>query len=178
LATVPALIAGLILHDVVEAAFGSPLAVPFLIGDGCAPGRRRVFRTTPALIGRVRLAPHVDRRLCGSPGLFPGISRSGSTISAGLFRGLLRHESARLSFLMSIPVMLGAAVVGLKDLADLSPDLSSLAPLVVGFVTSAIVGYLVIRWLVSYLASHRLTVFAVYCFAIGIAGLTLYWLRA
>jgi len=109
--------------------------------------------------------------------LFPGISRSGSTISAGLFRGLLRQESARFSFLMSIPVMLGAAVIGLRDLAALSPDLSSLAPLAVGFVTSAIVGYLVIRWFLSYLASHRLTVFAVYCFVVGIAGLALSWWR-
>jgi undecaprenyl-diphosphatase len=105
--------------------------------------------------------------------LLPGVSRSGSTISAGLFRGLQRPEAARFSFLMSVPAMIGAGLVGLKDLADLSPSLDLLLPVVVGFVTAAIVGYLAIRWLLLYLAGHRLTVFAVYCFAIGIVGLVL-----
>jgi len=110
--------------------------------------------------------------------LFPGISRSGSTISAGLSRGLLRPEAAALSFLMSIPVMVGAAVVGLKDLADLPPAATSLAPLAVGFLTAAVVGYLVIRWLLAYLSRHRLTVFAVYCLVVGAAGLLLSWTGA
>jgi undecaprenyl-diphosphatase len=66
----------------------------------------------------------------------------------------------------------------LKDLADLSPSLDLLLPVVVGFVTAAIVGYLTIRWLLAYLAGHRLTVFAVYCFVVGVVGLVLTTVRA
>ncbi len=178
LATVPALIAGLLLHDAVEAAFGSAIAVSFflLVTAALLAAAERFGRPHHSLDG-LRWPDALIIGAAQALALFPGISRSASTISAGLFRGLLRQEAARLSFLMSIPVMLGAAVIGLKDLADLSPDVSSLAPLVVGFVTSAIVGYLVIRWLLSYLASHRLTVFAVYCFVVGIAGLALSWWR-
>jgi len=179
LATVPAALAGVLLHDLVESAFDSPTAVSFfllvtaaLLAGAEQFGRPR--RSLDELHWRDALTIGAVQALA----LFPGISRSGSTISAGLFRGLLRPESARFSFLMSIPVMLGAAVVGLKDLADLSPEFTSLAPLAVGFVTSAIVGYLLIRWLLAYLAGHRLTVFAVYCFIVGTAGLVLSWLRA
>jgi undecaprenyl-diphosphatase len=178
LATVPALFAGLLLHDAVEAAFGSPATVSFfLLVTAAFLAAAEHFGRPHRLLDELRWP---DALIVGSAqalALFPGISRSGSTISAGLLRGLLRQESARFSFLMSIPVMLGAAVIGLKDLAALSPDLSSLAPLAVGFVASAIVGYLVMRWLLAYLASHRLTVFAVYCFAVGITGLALSWWR-
>ena len=179
LATVPALLAGLLLHDAVEAAFGSPVAVSFfLLVTGTLLAAAEVFGRPHRSLDGSRWPDALIVGCAQALALFPGISRSGSTISAGLFRGLLRQESARLSFLMSVPVMLGAAVVGLKDLASLSPNLSSLAPLAVGFITAAVVGYLVIRWFLAYLASHRLTVFAVYCFAVGIAALALSWLRA
>jgi undecaprenyl-diphosphatase len=179
LATIPALLAGLLLHDVVEAAFDSPAAVSFflLVTAAMLAGAERLGRPQRSLD---ELRP-VDALIVGvaqALALFPGISRSGSTISAGLVRGLLRPESARFSFLMSVPVLLGAAVVGLKDLAELSPATVSLAPLVVGFLTSAVVGYLVIRWLLTYLGGHRLTVFAVYCFVVGSVGLVLSWIGA
>ena len=109
--------------------------------------------------------------------LFPGISRSGSTISAGLVRGLLRPEAARFSFLMSIPVMIGAGLVGLKDLADLSPGAGLLLPVAVGFVTAAIVGYLCIRWLIGYLNRNSLYGFAAYCVAASLFCLLVAVLR-
>jgi undecaprenyl-diphosphatase len=73
--------------------------------------------------------------------------------------------------------MIGAGLVGLKDLADLSPGPELLLPVAIGFLTSAVVGYLTIRWLLAYLAGHRLTVFAVYCFIVGILGLGLTWVK-
>jgi undecaprenyl-diphosphatase len=140
-------------------------------------GAERFGRPTRSL----ELAKRDDALIVGAAqalALFPGVSRSGSTVAAGLFRGLLRPEAARFSFLMSVPAMIGAGVIGLKDLSDLSPDSSLLLPVAVGFVAAAIVGYLVIRWLLAYLAGHRLTVFAVYCFIVGILGLALTWWRA
>lgn len=179
LATLPAVLTGVLLHDLVAAAFASPTAVSFflLITAALLAGAERFARPHRSLDG-LRWLDALTIGAAQALALFPGISRSGSTISAGLFRGLPRPESARLSFLMSVPVMLGAALVGLKDLAVTSPDLASLAPLAVGFVTSAVVGYLSIRWLLAYISSHRLTVFAAYCLVVGSAGLALSWLGA
>ncbi len=176
LATVPAVIAGLLFHDVVEAAFGNTTAVLFFLlftGAVLAGSDRfgRQQRTLDQLSGVDAIAVGAAQALA----LLPGISRSGSTISAGLLRGLQRAEAARLSFLMSIPVMIGAGLVGLKDLTDLSPDPELLLPVAIGFLTAAVVGYLTIRWLLAYLAGHRLTVFAAYCFIVGILGLVLTW---
>ena len=178
LATVPAAVAGLLFHDIVEAAFGNTTAVLFFLlftGAVLAGSERfgRQQRTLDQLSGVDAIAVGAAQALA----LLPGISRSGSTISAGLLRGLQRAEAARLSFLMSIPVMIGAGLVGLKDLTDLSPGPELLLPVAIGFLTAAVVGYLTIRWLLAYLAGHRLTVFAAYCFIVGILGLGLMWVK-
>jgi undecaprenyl-diphosphatase len=177
LATIPAVIAGLLFHDVVEAAFGSPTAVfLFLLITGALLAGAERFGRPEQGLDRLSAADAVTIGAAQALALLPGISRSGSTISAGLFRRLRRPEAARLSFLMSIPVMIGAGLIGLKDLADLSPGPALLLPVAIGFLTAAIVGYLTIRWLLAYLAGHRLTVFAAYCFIVGILGLALTWL--
>jgi undecaprenyl-diphosphatase len=103
--------------------------------------------------------------------LFPGVSRSGSTISAGLLRGLQRGESARFSFLMAFPVMLGAGVLALRDLVNSAPEISQLGPLVIGFLAAALIGYLSIRWLLNYLRTRSFRAFSLYCALVGISGL-------
>lgn len=174
LATIPALVLGIALHDVVEAAFQSVTAVSvfLLVTAGLLTAAER-FGKPERPASDLRPPDALIIGLAQALALFPGISRSGATISAGLFRRLLRPEAARFSFLMSVPVMIGAGVVGLRDLAALSPDVSSLAPLVVGFVTAAVVGYLSIRWLLGYLTSHSLIIFAIYCAVVGLATLIL-----
>jgi len=175
-ATLPAVVAGLLLHDLVEAVFASPTAVfTFLLLTGALLAGAERFGRPQRGLDHLNAADAVAVGAAQALALFPGISRSGSTISAGLLRRLRRPEAARLSFLMSIPVMVGAGLVGLKDLADLAPSPELLLPVAIGFLTSAIVGYLSIRWLLAYLAGHRLTVFAVYCFVVGILGLVLTW---
>ncbi len=178
LATVPAVLAGFLFHDAVEAAFGSPTAVFFfLLVTAAMLAASERFARPQRLLDTLRWPGALVVGAAQALALLPGISRSGSTISAGLLRGLLRPEAARLSFLMSIPVMIGAGLVGLKDLADLSPTPDLLLPVAIGLLTAAVVGYLTIRWLLAYLAGHRLTVFAAYCFIIGILGLALTWLN-
>jgi undecaprenyl-diphosphatase len=174
LATAPAIIAGLALHNVVESAFSNPTAVSFFMlvtASMMAAGERfgRPERKAESLRWPETLFVGVAQALA----LFPGISRSGSTISAGLFRGLFRPEAADFSFLMAVPVMVGAGVIGLRDLMNLGSGPANLGPLVAGFVTAAVVGYLAIRWLLRYLAGHRLTIFAWYCLIVGALGLTL-----
>jgi len=99
--------------------------------------------------------------------VFPGASRSGTTISAGLFRGFDRPSAARFAFLMSVPVMVAAGLYELLDILRM-PDLSSFLPvLAVGFITAAIVGWLAIKWLMKYLNQHSLYIFAAYCAIMG-----------
>jgi len=99
--------------------------------------------------------------------VFPGASRSGSTISGGMFRGFDRPSAARFAFLMSVPVMLAAGGYEMLDVIKM-PDLGSFLPLLaVGFVSAAVVGWFAIKWLIGYLSKHSLYVFAGYCAVVG-----------
>lgn len=98
--------------------------------------------------------------------IIPGISRSGSTIAAGLFLGLNRESAARYSFLLSIPAIIGAAGLILTD----APSASSLpvGPLAIGLLTSCAVGYASLRFLMHIVNRGNLHLFAPYCWAAGI----------
>ena len=100
--------------------------------------------------------------------VFPGASRSGSTISGGMLRGFDRPAAARFAFLISAPVMLAAGAYESLGVLKM-PDLGSFLPLLaVGFVTAAIVGWFAIRWLLNYLNRHSLYVFAAYCAIVAV----------
>jgi undecaprenyl-diphosphatase len=98
--------------------------------------------------------------------IFPGVSRSGSTITAGLGVGLQRETAARFSFLLSAPIMLG---VGLKSFLDVQSDLASgamaqsdLFAFAIGFIAAAVSGYLCIKFLLQFLQRHSTDVFVYY----------------
>jgi len=99
--------------------------------------------------------------------VFPGASRSGSTISGGMFRGLDRPSAARFAFLMSVPVMLAAGGYQMLDVIHMSGLANFLPTLAVGFITAAIVGWFAVRWLLHYLSGHSLYVFSAYCAVVG-----------
>jgi undecaprenyl-diphosphatase len=101
--------------------------------------------------------------------LFPGLSRSGSTITAGLFSGLTRAAATRFSFLLSLPALLGAAVVSLPDLGEQTSAYSG-GDLAVGVVASFVAGYATVAWLIRLLARERLTVFVRYLVAASAIG--------
>jgi undecaprenyl-diphosphatase len=94
--------------------------------------------------------------------LIPGVSRSGITISTGMMCGLRRDQAARFSFLMASPLMLGAALKKGLDLIGQPLLPGELTALIVGIITSALAGWLVIRFLLNYLRKHGLYVFAYY----------------
>jgi undecaprenyl-diphosphatase len=172
LATIPAGLLGVLIKDQVEAAFASPTATAFflLLTAGMLLVAERIgkkSRPIETLTWLDALWMGVAQALA----IFPGISRSGATITGGMLRDLDRPSAARFSFLMSVPVMLAAGLLALLDLFDL-PNLSSMAlPVAIGFFTAAVVGYLSIRWLLDYLARRSLTGFAIYCFAFGVLAL-------
>jgi undecaprenyl-diphosphatase len=106
--------------------------------------------------------------------LVPGVSRSGATITAALFLGLLRPEAARFTFLLGIPAILGAAVSEAPKAlrAGMDGDIATL--FVIGIITSAIVGYIAVKSFIRYLANHSLDVFAWY--RLTLAGAAGVWL--
>lgn len=176
-AALPAVVVGFSIKAYIESAFNSPRSVAGLL-----------------LITAVMLvtAEHLSRR--AGPGkavgwrdalvigcwqalaLLPGISRSGSTISGGMLRGLSRETAARFSFLMSVPVMFGAGIVALGDLAA-SDWMAQLPSIVIGSATAAVVGFIVIRWLLHYLGKRSMNVFAAYCALVGIGCFVISFVR-
>jgi len=178
LATIPAGIIGLAFKDLVEAAFSSPSATGLFL-----------FVTAFLLLLAEKLGKRdrnldklnwIDALWIGffqAVAIFPGVSRSGSTISAGVFRDLERPAAARFSFLMSIPVMLLAGMLATFDLVKAGGLAQHLPMLVAGFVTSALVGYLAIRWLLAYLVKGSLKLFAWYCCTVGAITLLVFFLR-
>jgi undecaprenyl-diphosphatase len=100
-----------------------------------------------------------------SVALLPGISRSGTTIVGGLGRGLAHGSSARFSFLLSIPAIVGAAVFNFRDVAFV-PD-EAWTSYVAGFLTAFAIGYVAIGIVIKFLASRRFHLFGYYCLAIG-----------
>lgn len=175
-ATVPALLAGYLLKDAIEALFKQPMLEASI----------RLFTAAILLTLAERLTKKnrtlasmtwVDALIVGLMqviAVFPGASRSGTTISGGMFRGFDRPSAARFAFLMSVPVMLAAGGYEMLDVLKM-PDLGEfLPPLAVGFLTAAIVGWFAIKWLIDYLSKRSLYGFAVYC---GVVGTIVFFLR-
>jgi undecaprenyl-diphosphatase len=105
--------------------------------------------------------------------LMPGVSRSGSTLTAGLFRGLRRADAARFSFLLGVPLVTVAGLKGLKDILDASPSGHEVTTMIVGVLVSAVTGFAAIWFLLRLLQSSSTVVFAVYRLAAGLVVLGL-----
>ncbi len=178
LATIPAVIAGLLLKNLVERAFSSPLAAGLLLIGTAA------LLITAERVGKrsrqIESITWLDTLLVGLfqvISLLPGISRSGSTISGGMIRNLDRPSAARFSFLMSVPVMIGAGVLAIVDLVKLPGFTGQIPTLVAGFISAAVVGYLAIHWLLTYLSKRSLYVFAIYSIGVSITVVIFYLAR-
>lgn len=107
--------------------------------------------------------------------IIPGISRSGSTIAAGLLTGLDREFAARYSFLLSIPVILGAGVLELKDLFTAGMDLEHIISYTVGVVAAALFGLLAIKVVMNLVRKGRLSYFSYYVWFLGLLVLGYYF---
>lgn len=104
-------------------------------------------------------------------GVLPGISRSGSTITGGLFFGLNRQDAVKFSFLMSIPAILGACVLKLGDFVKVGMSSDLIKPYLAGAITAMIVGFFAIKILQLIARKNGFSVFSVYCFIVGITAL-------
>ena len=98
----------------------------------------------------------------------PGISRSGTTITASLMFGFTREFAVKYSFIMSIPVILGAAILDIPDMLEAAEDTSMLVNYGAGMLAAAVVGYICIKTMLKVVRGKKLKGFAYYCFAMGI----------
>ncbi|MFA6587873.1 MAG: undecaprenyl-diphosphatase UppP [Patescibacteria group bacterium] len=109
--------------------------------------------------------------------LIPGISRSGATIIGGLFRKLDRPTATRYAFLVSLPVVAGAGLLKLADLFKSHPGGNELTQVLIGIITSAIVGYFVIKYFLKFVQNHSLSTFAWYRVVAAILLLIFVWIK-
>ncbi|MCX6144015.1 MAG: undecaprenyl-diphosphate phosphatase [Ignavibacteriales bacterium] len=169
--TLPAGIIGLLYHDQIAEAFQDPKLVAVnLIVTGLILFLTRFTRgVKPKRLG---MGSGFIIGLAQSVAILPGISRSGSTISAGLFLRLSPAMAARFSFLLSIPVIAGAALLESKTVLRQGMEMG-FGPFLVGMIAAAITGYFAIKLLLRIIERGRFSWFAFYCFAVGIAGIIL-----
>ncbi len=168
LATIPAGLIALLFKETFEKAFSNPKASAlFLIGTSLLLILGEVLGERKYSLEEMSWKDALVMGLFQMLALFPGISRSGSTISGGLIRGLDRRSAARFSFLMAVPIMLAAGILAASDLLQ-SPELIANLPVYLpGFFAAALVGYLAIRWFIDYLSQQSLYIFAGYCALLG-----------
>lgn len=171
--TVPAVVVGFLLEGFVEDLFERPvvtaallLVTAALIVAAEAAGRRRLPERGRDMFA-VGWWDAVLMGLFQALAIAPGISRSGATISAGLFRGVAREAAARFSFLLSIPAILGAAVVAIPDV----PPGTEWGPTIAGAAVAAVVGFAAIAFLLRYLRTRTMLPFAAYCVALSVVSL-------
>ena len=172
--TIPAVVVGLLFNDYIEHVLRTPPvaagalavgAVGMLIAERLGPRHRTEasmgWRDT-ILIGCAQAAA-----------LVPGISRSGATITVGMFLGLRRDAAARFTFLLAMPAMAAAAAKETLEVVQLDVPAASLQLFAVGMIVSAVVGYLTIKYFLRFLAGHKLDIFAYY--RLALAGATVVW---
>lgn len=101
----------------------------------------------------------------------PGLSRSGTTITACLLCGFERKFAVKFSFLMSIPAVLGAAVLELKDITSASISSAELLYYIIGMAVAAVVGYISIKTMLLIVRKQKFTFFSIYCFIAGVCAI-------
>jgi len=164
--TIPTVACGLSLKPFAQRIFSSPLLTGImLLVTGTLLWATRRIKTGGRGVRRFPLKSALMIGLVQGMAIFPGISRSGSTIAAGLFGGLDRETAARYSFLLAIPAILGAALLQLGDLGGQHTPGRDI--LLIGAGTAAVVGYGALRLLVYIVNRGQLHLFAPYCWIIG-----------
>lgn len=169
--TIPAAIAGALFEKQVETTLRSPLVIgSMLIGLALVlVVAERVGRRVTDL-DHMTLGDGLTVGFAQALALIPGVSRSGVTITAGLFRGMTRQAAARFSFFLSTPIIAGAIAKKFIDIARHGmPPGESTSAFVAGVVVSGIVGYLSIAFMIRYLSTHNTYVFIYYRIALGVA---------
>jgi undecaprenyl-diphosphatase len=173
--SVPAALIGAALSGFFEDLFSSTVAVGIfmIVTSGLLWGSDVVTRRMAQAerrgvgLGKMRAADSVIVGCYQALAIAPGISRSGSTIVAGIFLGFERQTAARFAFLLSIPAIFGAFLFELKDLGGAAAGYGGTAMLV-GFLAALVSGFLAVRFMMGYVRQHRMRPFAIYTLVVGL----------
>ena len=167
-ASVPALILVIFFGDFFEAAFGGGfLGVSFLITGLLLVLAERLANPSRKF-NSARYSDALVMGVAQGIALLPGVSRSGATMSGGLLTGLDREVVARFSFLMSVVAILGSVVFQAKDIVVAGIGDLPWVPVLIGTVMAAASGVLAVRFMLNFIRRHKLYVFALYVFALGV----------
>lgn len=173
LGCVPVGIAGFLLKDFIENVLGNSTLIVgisfiitaiflFLVKDIKGKKSDNDLTTKDALfIGLIQVIA-----------LVPGISRSGSTLIAALFRDIKRSPALKYSFMLYIPISLGTMILGIKDMIGQSNINNLITPYFLGFIASLIVSYYTLRWFKKAVSNGKLIYFSIYCLILGILVIT------
>lgn len=177
IATIPGAIIGKLLEEKAEEAFRSPLLTASAMGIFAI-----VFYLSDRLSARKRNLESlgiIDSAAIGlsqAIAVIPGVSRSGATISCGLGMGLDRESSAKFSFLLSAPIILGATALKFGEITKMAAT-GDIGIHLAGFLSSAITGFMAIRYLLSYVKKHTFNVFVVYRIIFGLTVFSVFFMR-
>jgi undecaprenyl-diphosphatase len=170
--TIPGAIAGALFESSVENTLRTPLviastliALAIVLVAAERTGRRKKG------LHELSTADAVAVGFAQALAIVPGVSRSGVTITAGLFKSMKRDAAAKFSFYLSTPLIAGAAAKKSFDILKLGLTFEQMLPLIIGIVSSGIVGYIAIAFLLRYLQTHNTFLFVYYRIALGIVVL-------
>ena len=169
IATIPSICVGLLFRDIIETSFTVSIVKWMLMITGLVVGSTYFFKNKPR-----RELVMISALCIGFAQIFallPGISRSGMTISVALIMGIQYEKAAKFAFFMAIPVLFGAGLLQLITID--SQDNMSLLPLIIGFISSAVTGYLVINWLLAVISQGKFYLFSLYCFVVSLLAITI-----
>jgi len=174
IASVPGAIIGKLFESQAEHAFRNPLliAVTLSVMGIVLYIADRVGQKTRNL-GHIKWTQALVLGLAQAVAVIPGVSRSGATITAGLFQGFKREDAAKFSFLMSIPIIFGAGLLEVPDLARAGGH----AALAVGFVSAAVFGFISIKFIMQYISHRSFAIFTWYRLALALLIVLVYYLR-
>jgi undecaprenyl-diphosphatase len=170
-ASVPAGLAGLMFKSHIQKSFSSAtFAAAMLLVTSVVLFLTPFFRGAKDRLG---FGDAIAIGLAQALAMLPGISRSGMTISAGIFKGVKPSRAAEFSFLLSLPAILGASLLEMTEMAGNPQPAQNLSVYLVGAATAFLTGYLAIRLLLDMIKKGRFQYFAYYCFAVGLLFLVL-----
>ncbi len=175
--TIPAAIIGVAFADFFRSLFDSALAAgTMLLVTGAILWGTRFVKSSERQLKDLCLADALIVGCAQALAIFPGISRSGSTIAAGLFSRWDRELAARYSFLLAVPAIAGGIIFELENLNQWSTQAA--LPLLVGVVAAALSGFFAIHWLLRIVQRGHFANFAYYCWAVGLATLVYFGIFA
>ena len=174
-ATVPGIVAGVFLKNYAENAFRNPIIIAgTLVLFGLILYIADKLDIKPKNLEKITFLDSVAIGISQAIAIIPGVSRSGITISAGLFRKLNREDGARFSFILSVPIILGA---GLYQLKELSFE-SLVSPVfIIGFLAAFISSFASVKFLMSFVRNHSFNVFVYYRMVLAVVIILVYFLK-